>query len=91
MESLERKGLSDAIVGEAECLMVTLGSSSLFFLDRSGVKDLKLLEAFKLFALLAEAGLSLNIDLFASLITPKLANMLASIDFLCDLLSEEIF
>lgn len=88
MDILERNGLSDAMVGEAECLMVTLLSSSLVLRDKRGVRDLKLLDAFKLFALLVEAGLSLNMDLLASLITPKLANMLASIDFLLDLLSE---
>ena len=89
VDILERKGLSNAMVGEAECLMVTLQSSSLFFRDKRGVKDLKLLEAFKLFALIEEAGLSLNMDLLASLITPRLANMLASMDFLWDLLSED--
>ena len=62
VESLDKKGLSETLVGDAECLIVTRESSLLFFLDKRGVKDLKLLETFRLFVLLGDEGVSLNID-----------------------------
>ena len=56
---LERNGLSDTLVGEAERLMVTLESPSEPLRDKRGVRDLKigeLLLAFKLFALFEAFG-----------------------------------
>ena len=82
LDILNRNGRPDALVGDAECLKITLLSSSTVFLESKGVRDLKLIEDLRLLALLVETGLSLQTDLSDSLITPKLANMLASRDFL---------
>ena len=54
---LDRNGRPDTQVGDKERLIIILLSSSTVFLESKGVRDLKLIEDFRLLALLDEIGL----------------------------------